>query len=823
MLPSGASIDSDSDSDIDIDSDTTAPSVPPSFAGAELPEPDSQRRKFAVRCVALLAIAVSVVYLSWRVLFTLDMGAWYLSVPLVLLEAHAVVGLALFTFSLWDVDAVAPAPERQRTDARVAVLIPTFNEPSEVLLPTVAAAVALQPHHETWVLDDGDRPEVRALADRLGARYLARTDRSHAKAGNINNALTVIDADLMAVLDADHVAAPGFLTHTLGYFDDPKIAVVQTPQDFYNLDSFEHDANHNWADRRRRKARFNEQALFYRAIEPGKNRWDAAFWCGTGALVRVAALREVGGVATETVTEDIHTTIRLHRKGWRSVYHNEVLARGLAASDAGQYLAQRLRWGIGAMQVLRTENPLTVSGLRLRQRIAYGATLLGWFDAWRSLGYLVLPPAVLFSGAVPIRSRPLVFGVAFGVTFLIQRVALALLGRGFAPQGISTVFELVRMSPNLRATLTLFRPGGRAFTVTPKGRVGDERTRTQVPRLLSAALVVSLVAAVWFALSAAGRTPLSYDEPWAAYGAAFWLGVNALFVLAAIRRIRSERFAGERRASVRFDVSMPGRLDGGACRIHDISLTGAKVAVPAERSGSLRSSDGDGHHRARVAIPFGDVVLDLAAAVRSVRPAGEADVVVGLEFEPGQDSTRARLALALFNAQLVPELEPARVVAPEDAPAAVGAFVAPAVLVAQPAAVSVAEPAAVSVAQPAALVPSAVPVVPHCDAAPLVPSAVPAAWVEAVATEPWGPLVPVRTERSAFDPADHHEPVSVHAALADAGSGALATPPWRRSADDVLPAVRGRPSPGSPAERSRHPRAWISELGRALRDGAGRR
>jgi len=802
VLTSGASI---ADSDID----TTASSAPPSFAGAELPEPDSRRRKFAVRSVALLAIAVSVVYLCWRVLFTLDMGAWYLSVPLVLLEAHAVAGLALFTFSLWDVDAVAPAPERQRTDARVAVLIPTFNEPTEVLLPTVAAAVALQPDHETWVLDDGDRPEVRALADRLGARYLARTDRSHAKAGNINNALMVIDADLMAVLDADHVAAPGFLTHTLGYFDDPKIAVVQTPQDFYNLDSFEHDANHTWADRRRRRARFNEQALFYRAIEPGKNRWDAAFWCGTGAVVRVSALREVGGVATETVTEDIHTTIRLHRKGWRSVYHNEVLARGLAASDAGQYQAQRLRWGIGAMQVLRTENPLTVSGLRLRQRIAYGATLLGWFDAWRSLGYLVLPPAVLFSGAVPIRSRPLVFGVAFGVTFLIQRVALALLGRGFAPQGISTVFELVRMSPNLRATLTLFRPGGRAFKVTPKGRVGDERTRTQVPKLLSAALVVSLVAAVWFALSAAGRTPLSYDEPWAAYGAAFWLGVNALFVLAAIRRIRSERFAGERRASVRFDVTMPGRLDGGACRIHDISLTGAKVAVPAERAGSLRS--GDGHHRARVAIPFGDVVLHLDAAVRSVRPAGEADVVVGLEFEPGQDSTRARLALALFNAQLVPELEPARVVVA----AAAGAFVTPAVLVA--------EPAGVSVAETAALVPSAVSVVPHCDVAPLMPSAVPAAWVEAAATEPWGPLVPVATERSAFDPADHHEPMPVHAALADAGSGAPATLPWHRSADDVLPAGRGRPSPGSPAERLRHSHAWISDLGRALRDGAGRR
>ena len=101
----------------------------------------------------------------------------------------------------------------------------------------------------------------------------------------------------------------------------------------------------------------SEQALFYRILQPGKNRWTGAFWCGTGAVVRVAALREVGGVATETITEDIHTTIRLHRRGWRTVYHNEVLARGLAASDAATYQLQRHRWGTGAMQVLRSENP----------------------------------------------------------------------------------------------------------------------------------------------------------------------------------------------------------------------------------------------------------------------------------------------------------------------------------------------------------------------------------------------------------------------------------------------------------------------------------
>src|SRR5690606_11781446 len=130
------------------------------------------------------------------------------------------------------------------------------------------------------------------------------------------------------------------------YFADPAVAVVQAPQDFYNLDSFEHEP---LAPR----GVFNEEEVFYRMIGPAKNRWGAAFWCGTCAVLRVAALRSAGGVATDAVTEDILTTVRLHQAGWRSVYHNEVLARGLAPADAEQYLTQRRRWATGAMQVLR--------------------------------------------------------------------------------------------------------------------------------------------------------------------------------------------------------------------------------------------------------------------------------------------------------------------------------------------------------------------------------------------------------------------------------------------------------------------------------------
>ncbi|MGH9178596.1 MAG: glycosyltransferase [Acidimicrobiales bacterium] len=622
------------------DASTTTADGLAGFLGGSLPAPEGRFRSALIRAVAVTALVVSTAYLAWRATATLDLSVWWVSVPLLALEAHAVLGLALFAFSLWDVNPPSRIHRRRHTDLRVAVLIPTYNEPEEVLLPAIAAAVALRPAHETWVLDDGARPAVQALAERLGARYRARADRSHAKAGNLNAALEVVDADLVAVLDADHVAAPGFLTNTLAYFDDPRLAVVQTPQDFYNLDSFEHEPRHDDQER------FNEQALFYRALQPGKNHWGAAFWCGTGAVVRTAALREVGGVATETITEDIHTTIRFHRRGWKSVYHNEVLARGLAASDAEQYQAQRLRWGTGAMQVLRVENPLWCPGLRLPQRLAYAATLLGWFDAWRSLGYLLVPMAVLATGAVPIRTDPMIFLAAFAVSFALQRAAIVLLGRGRAPQVLTSVFEMVRMVPNLRATLTLLGTRTRRFEVTRKGAMADGRTHRPRPAMLITLLVASVVAAAWFGLTAAGLTPVTYGEPWAAYGAAGWLVVNGGLLWLAIRRIRAERFSGERRASVRFDVDLAGTLAGRPCRVLDLSLTGARVVLP--RAPGSSGYDGE--------LVVEGIDARLRATARTGRLLGDGTVLVGLRFEPDQGEDQARLALALFNAEQLPRL-----------------------------------------------------------------------------------------------------------------------------------------------------------------------
>lgn len=619
----------------------------PAYPGAGRPERESAGRTRLIRIVSVAAVLFTIAYLVWRALFTIDPHYWWVAIPLLALEAHNALGLAMFTVALWDVDAGPRCEPRDATDLSVAVLIATYDEPAEVLLPTIAAAVALEPAHDTWVLDDGRRPEIAKLAADLGARYLTRPSNEHAKAGNVNHALGHIDADIVAILDADHIAQLGFLRDTLGYFDDPNVALVQTPQDFYNLDSFEHQV--------RGGARmFSEQAVFYRVIAAAKNRWDAAFWCGTSALLRTSALASVGGVATGTVTEDIQTTVRMHKLGWKTIYHNEVLARGMAARTASEYMLQRQRWAAGAMQVLRREGILTGRGLTLGQRLGYATTLWGWFDAWRSLGYLTLPVAVIATGGIPISAPLSTFGPLFLATLGIQFVALRLLARGHYPPVLSIMFEFLRMPAVLVGTLALVGVGGRAFRVTPKGAVAGGRRRAPVPRLTIALLVVSAVAAAWFALTLAGRTPFAYPVPAVAEGAFLFLGVNAAFLAGAAMRIRAPEFAPERRDGVRLPVVLRGTVDGALCEIADLSLGGSSVQLPSSAAQVGKTVE--------FVVLLPDRAVTLAATVRRRTP-GDAALELGLEFEPDQAVDVADLALALLSTD-VAGLEDAQVYEP---------------------------------------------------------------------------------------------------------------------------------------------------------------
>jgi cellulose synthase (UDP-forming) len=616
---------------------TTGTPLPSVFRDGSIPAPESRDRQLLIHVVALFAIAVTFAYLAWRLTGTIALAWWWVALPLFIVEVHNALGLVLYTIALWTVDSDDPPTGPIPRGLRVAVLIPTYNEPADVLLPTIAAAVALEPAHETWVLDDGHRDEVRELATDLGARYLTRPDNRHAKAGNINHALEYIKADIIGVLDADHVPTARFLRALLPYFRDKEMAFVQSPQDFYNLESFEHQ-------KRRNGQIFNEESVFYRVIAPAKNRWHAPFWCGTCALIRVEALRSVGGVSTDSVTEDIHTTIRMYRKGWKGAYHNEVLARGLAPDDATSFMIQRNRWAIGAMQVLRRDNPLTGPGLTLGQRLAFLTTLFGWFDSWRTLAYMIIPLAVVATGAVPIDAPGQVFAPFFLGTFGLQFLALRILARGHYPMVLPVLFEILRMPAVLPATLALIWPGrSSSFKVTPKGRSTSAGQRTPVPTLLTALTVASSVGLVWFSATLLGFSPITYSVPWAAIGAAIFMAVNLALLLAAIGRVRSTRFAGNRRAGTRLPVQIPVRMAGQRGELVDLSVSGAGVSL-------LAPVDLDATELwLTMDLPSGP--LKLQVEVRRNRMVGESEVL-GLAFAPGQEKRIGELAVAIFHAEV---------------------------------------------------------------------------------------------------------------------------------------------------------------------------
>lgn len=593
-------------------------SAPTRFWPSSTPPTAERGRRRNITLVLIAGAGVATVaYLLWRMLFTLDASSALLGIPLLVIEIWSFVSAIMFTMMLWDLGAIAPAEKRLKTDITTTILIPTYNEPPEVLLPTLTAAAKVRLVKNVWVLDDGRRDWVRAACEQLGLTYRTRDNNDHAKAGNINAALPDVDTDVILVLDADHVPAQDFVVRTIGYFEDPEVAIVQTPQDFYNIEaSFEHEAE---GDRL-----FSEQELFYRMLETGRNRWNAAFWCGTGALVRVEALRGVGGVATDSITEDILTSIRMHRQGWKSVHHNEVLARGLAAVSADQYLSQRQRWGSGAMQTLRTEKFLTGKGLTFPQRVSYIATLTGWFESWATFILLLLPAATLITGGTPISAPLAVFVIVFGITFVLQKIALARLTQGRSPWWHSTVFSVIRLPATLTATFAIWTSKPMKFHVTHKGKIEGERTRNRISPLHLFILIVLLGSFLWGAAVLMGLTPVQYATPWIAWFAMGWLLINLVLVIAAVRRVSASRFASERRSSTRVPVIGRVTCQGRTADLVDLSLGGAAV-VAAEcpevgRQVQLHFSDEEGRE------------VELMGEVRRTQPQ-DRGCLVQLQFD----------------------------------------------------------------------------------------------------------------------------------------------------------------------------------------------
>lgn len=248
-------------------------------------------------------------------------------------------------------------------DLTVDVFVTACGEEYALIERALTAACAMHGDHRTWLLDDGDDPELARLAANLGAGYLTRSEHRHAKAGNVNAALARTDGDIVVIFDIDHAPKPDFLQKTLGYFADPEVGFVQVMLTFENEED-------GWVAR----AAAESSLDFYNPTSIGADGIRSATLVGSNALIRRRALDSIGGYHPG-LAEDLATSIALHAAGWRSVYVNEPLAPGYAPPDLAAWFTQQLKWARGVFELLLTAYPRYFPKLNPGQRLSYAVRM----------------------------------------------------------------------------------------------------------------------------------------------------------------------------------------------------------------------------------------------------------------------------------------------------------------------------------------------------------------------------------------------------------------------------------------------------------------
>ncbi len=444
------------------------------------PLPTGMPVRTRVRLAALIGVPMIVWYLSWLlnpgrigepILYALLIGAELLNV---------IQAVGFWWTCAFERIRVPKPPTRA---AAVDVLIPRYDEPLEIVELTVAAAAGLRGDDvRVWLLDDGDSDDMRRLADAQGVGYVRRSVHDHAKAGNVNHALTLIDAPFVAIIDCDHVVSPDFLEATLGHFEeDPRLAFVQTPQYYANGDQPGVPG-----------AAWHQQTLFFGAIARGKDGLGATFCCGTNVVFRRAALDQTGGFPTHSITEDFELSITLHERGWRTAYLPKVLASGLGPEDMAAYTTQQLRWARGCLSALPR---ILRARLPWRLRAQYLLSGVYWLSGWTVLVYMAFPVIRILFGVQPLAhlTAP-AFLLHFVPYFVIALSTAALAGAGsytFTALALAATSFWVFIVASL---LTLARKRG-SFKVTPKTGAHSRQPRAVAPALV--AIGILAVVSIW--------------------------------------------------------------------------------------------------------------------------------------------------------------------------------------------------------------------------------------------------------------------------------------------------------------------------------------
>ncbi len=599
-------------------------------------------------------------YLTWRLQFTLEY------VHFVDFIAALTLYLAeLFSMSLALLSVVVNIRPKNRVieeisldDANlptVDVFIPTYNEPADLVMNTLIAATQIHypaTKFQVYLLDDGStdekcdqqneagvdararRVQFQEMCRQVGAKYLTRETNQQAKAGNLNAALTRTEGELILFLDADHVPTEDFLLKTVHPFlNDPKLFLVQTPHFFINPDPVERNLE-------RVHEMPAESEMFYRVIHHGMDRWNASFFCGSAAVMRREHLESIGGICTETVTEDAETALTLHAKGLNSVYIGQPMISGLQPETFTSFVGQRMRWAQGMVQIFLKKNPLIYGGLSLPQRISYASSTLFWFFPYARVVFMLAPTAYLLFG-LHIYKATIPEVIAYALPYLLALVLIndILFGK-HRWTFVSELYELMQSLFGIRAlTQVIINPNSPTFTVTPKGEHLDDKFVSQFSKpfyVLFFILLLSLVMAAW--------RYYSFPQAWQVISITlFWALFNLGLLLAAFGVLLEQR---QRRANPRMPVTIPVELRGEntSCSgvLKDVSATGGAIRITS------MSDEKVIEQVTRMQVMLGMDLVELPIQVINLEPTSQGYYSVRLEFKPKTLSHRRSIVRLVF-------------------------------------------------------------------------------------------------------------------------------------------------------------------------------
>ena len=452
-----------------------------------------------------LAIVLTIVYIIYRIFFTIPTTLGFVSIffAILVLAVEIWESIDFFTYSIniLSINKKSPQIPNMKVATEVPdvdVFVATYNENQNILTRTLTACKNMKyPEPDKvhiYICDDGNRLEIQNLAEELGVNYISRSSRKDAKAGNYNNALKKTSSPYIATFDADMAPTEDFLISTIPFhFKEKKVGFVQMPQSFINPDIFQYRFNLD------KKIPF-EQEYFYHSIQIAKNKTNSVVFCGTNALFSREALEATNGFATDTLTEDIATGMLIESKGYKGIAINKVGAHGICVNDFTSFAKQRSRWARGCVQMAKKYKILRMKGLKFRQKLEYLSCVSYWHFGFRRLIYLLAPLLFSIFGIIIVDCDLTTFVSIWLPGYLLKRYSLDLLEGKKRSSTWNKIYETIQ-TPILAFKVLKEFIGFKnsTFDVTPKNSSADKMEASN-KRVLAFHLILFILNIAGFAM-----------------------------------------------------------------------------------------------------------------------------------------------------------------------------------------------------------------------------------------------------------------------------------------------------------------------------------